>query len=179
MTAVVGLEHNGVVYIGADSAGTNSILQQTVRADEKVFANDEFVMGFTSSFRMGQLLRYRLSIPSRSESEQDDFRFMCTEFVDAVRQCLKDGGFASSDEGRDVGGTFLVGYRGSLYCVDSDFQVAKSTHPFMAIGCGDDLALGAMAASPYKDPLKRIQHALEIAEEFSAGVKGPFVVAQL
>ena len=62
MTCIVGLVHEGVVYIGGDSAGVAG-LSLTVRADEKVFQNGEFLMGFTTSFRMGQLLRYSLKPP--------------------------------------------------------------------------------------------------------------------
>ena len=61
MTCIVGLVHEGVVYIGGDSAGVGG-MSLTVRADEKVFQNGEFLMGFTTSFRMGQLLRYSLKL---------------------------------------------------------------------------------------------------------------------
>lgn len=176
MTAIVGLEHGGKVYIGADSAGTNGWLQQTIRADEKVFVTGEFVMGFCGSFRMGQLLRYKLNVPERVPSKDDDYAFMCTSFIDAVRQCLKDGGYAKEVHGVESGGTFLVGYNGTLYKVESDFQVGRSTVSYVAAGCGDDLALGAMAASALKDPTKRIEQALEIASRFSAGVGGPLKV---
>ena len=50
------------MYIGGDRAGVAG-LSLTVRADEKVFQNGEFLMGFTTSFRMGQLLRYSLKPP--------------------------------------------------------------------------------------------------------------------
>lgn len=51
MTCIVGLEHNGRVYIGADSAGVSG-WDLTVRADKKVFRNGSFLFGFTDSFRM-------------------------------------------------------------------------------------------------------------------------------
>ena len=38
MTCIVGLVHEGVVYIGGDSAGVGG-MSLTVRADEKVFQN--------------------------------------------------------------------------------------------------------------------------------------------
>ena len=64
MTCIVGLVHEGVVYIGGDSAGVAG-LSLVVRADEKVLRNGDFLMGFTTSFRMGQLLRYKLDPPRR------------------------------------------------------------------------------------------------------------------
>jgi ATP-dependent protease HslVU (ClpYQ) peptidase subunit len=178
VTAVVGLEHDGKVYIGADSAGTAG-WSQTVRADEKVFINGPFVIGFTTSFRMGQLLRYKLNVAEQAPSQTDNYRYMSTWFIDAVRTCLKDGGFAKINNGVEQGGTFLVGYRGALYCVGSDFQVGRSVEGFDAVGCGAELALGALAASALKDPTRRAEQALEVAARFSAGVAGPFKVVSL
>lgn len=174
MTCIAGLESGGKVYIGGDSAGVAG-LSMSVRADEKVFVNGPFIMGFTSSFRMGNLLRYSLKV-AEQDSTKTDHEFMCTWFVDAVRKCLKDGGFAEIDKGVERGGAFLVGYRGQLYQVDSDFQVGMTVAGYNAVGCGEDLAKGALTASSLKDPKARIEQALAAAEQHSAGVRGPFKV---
>src|SRR6476620_5754324 len=121
MTCIAGLVHNGNVYIGGDSAGVAGYAL-TVRADEKVFQNGDFLMGFTTSFRMGQLLRFKFKAPYH-KSEMDTYEYMVTEFVDAVRQCLKDGGYAQIKHGEETGGSFLVGYRGELFAIDGDYQV--------------------------------------------------------
>lgn len=180
MTCIVGLEHDGKVSIGGDSAGVNGWLQIRTRADEKVFVNGPMIFGFTSSFRMGQLLRYSLSVPEQLQS-QDDFAFMCTTFIDAVRKCLKDGGYARVKDGEDHGGVFMVGYRGKLYRIEDDFQVGRSTWKFEACGCGVDFAMGAMLMTMDLsiDPRDRITKALEAAAEFSAGVAPPFRVLTL
>lgn len=172
MTCVVGVEHDGRVWLGADSAGVSG-WSLTVRADEKVFRTGPFVMGFTSSFRMGQLLRYSFNPPKQAKS-QDDYEFMCTAFVDEVRRCLKDGGYMTTTNGNEAGGTFLVGYKGSLYAVHDDFQVARAACGFDAVGCGGELALGALHATAKTKPRPRLTAALRAAEAFSAGVSGPF-----
>ena len=107
MTCIVGLVHEGVVYIGGDSAGVGG-MSLTVRADEKVFQNGEFLMGFTTSFRMGQLLRYSLK-PPRRHPDDDIHQYMVVDFINAVRECLKSGGYASKKNDVESGGTFLVG----------------------------------------------------------------------
>ena len=81
------------------------------------------MFGFTTSFRMGQLIRYALE-PPEPEGELD--RFMSTAFVDAVRACLKDGGWARRDNEREEGGTFLVGVQGRLFAVHDDYQVDEA-----------------------------------------------------
>ncbi|MGG4462618.1 hypothetical protein ABEO79_00165 [Micromonospora provocatoris] len=179
MTCIVGLVHNNRVYIGGDSAGVGGY-SITTRADEKVFVKGEFVMGFTSSFRMGQLLRYKLNIPYH-KPEVDTFEYMVTEFVEAVRQCLKDGGFSRSNDGEEAGGTFLVGYRGELFVIFDDYQVGKSTLGYDAVGCGEDIAKGSLYSSidhtSFNEyPESRIIEALSASEQFNAGVRGPFKV---
>ncbi len=172
MTCIVGLEDKGVVYIGGDSAGVSG-LSITIRADEKVFTNGPFIMGFTTSFRMGQLLRYKFDAPNQANGI-DDMRYMVTTFIDAVRKCFFDNGFGSKEENQ--GGTFLVGYKGQLYSVQSDFQVAKHSAGYAAVGSGTDLALGAMFANVKLKPVERIKNALSAASAFNAGVTPPFVV---
>lgn len=177
MTCIVGLSDRGRVYMGGDSAGVDR-WDLTVRADPKVFQVGRVLMGFTTSFRMGQLLRYKLAVPQQ-EPECDDHRWLSTAFVDAVRQCLKDGGYATKDKEVEAGGTFLVGYRGRVYVVDYDYQVGQPMTGFAAVGCGAPVALGALYATESLEPASRVQKALEAAEQFSAGVRGPFVFATL
>jgi hypothetical protein len=55
MTCIVGIVENGKVYMGGDAAGVNGYSVR-VRKDPKLFKVGEFLFGYTSSFRMGQLL---------------------------------------------------------------------------------------------------------------------------
>ena len=174
MTAVAGLVHDGEVWIGADSAGVSGS-SLAVRADHKAFRNGPYVFGFTTSFRMGQLLRYRLDPPVPGWGE-DLHGFMCTAFADAVRDCLKAGGWAEKDKDREAGGNFLAGVNGRLFEVFSDYQVAEREDPFTATGCGEDFLLGSLHTTEGLGwpPEKRLLAALEAAERYSTGVQGPF-----
>lgn len=174
MTCIVAVTDGTRVTMGGDSAGVSG-WDMTVRADEKVFTIGPMVVGFTTSFRMGQLLRYRLKLPDHPDG-MADHEYLSTQFVDAVRTCLKEGGYARVDSNREEGGTFLVGYRGAIWQVASDFQVGRSQCEFDACGCGADYAIGALAILKGR-PRQRTERALEVAAQFSAGVRGPFVVA--
>ncbi len=176
MTCVIGLIEKGRIYMGADSAGVQGF-SLSIRADEKVFIKSDFIMGFTTSYRMGQLLRYNLQISPRPK-DLDVFEYMVTSFVEAVRKCLKDGGFAEKKDEKERGGTFLVGYQGKLFCIDSDYQVRENKFPYDAVGCGDDIAQGALFANEHLQPKERILQALEAAEQFSAGVRRPFKILE-
>jgi ATP-dependent protease HslVU (ClpYQ) peptidase subunit len=123
---------------------------------------------------MGQILGHSLKIPDRGSDSLE--AFMQTQFIDAVRACMKAGGYAKIESGVDHGGTFLVALEGRLFTVHSDFQVFESRDPYDAVGCGQDIALGAMYAtsmSHANKPRERIKLALDAAARFSAGVHGP------
>jgi ATP-dependent protease HslVU (ClpYQ) peptidase subunit len=177
MTCIVGLVHNGRVLIGADSAGVSG-WDVSIRADRKVFLNSGFIMGFSSSFRMGQLLAVKLS-PPRYHADTDLWRYMVGEFVEAARACLRAGGFSRVDNQVESGGDFLVGFRGRLFRVESDFQVGESVEGFDAIGAGQSYALGSLTETGHIDPGERVLRALRSAARFSLGVKGPFHVEEL
>lgn len=182
MTCIIGLVSGGRVYMGGDSAGVGGWYSLTVRSDPKVFVNKDFVMGFTTSFRMGQLLRFKF-VPPPVPEKKDPYAYMVTDFVEGVRTCLKTGGYLKKENDREEGGDFLVGWRGVLYRIEGDMQVGIAGEPFDAVGCGHDLAKGAVAAllttRMYNRPRQLITRALEITEQHSAGVRGPFVVEKV
>lgn len=172
MTCIVGLKHKNTIYLGGDSAGIDRTYL-TIRKDPKVFINGEFIIGFTDSFRMGQLLQYSLVVPKKPK-KQNTYSYMATTFIEAVRACLGTGGYTTVENNREIGGQFLVGFDNRLFTVESDFQVGESIHDFHAIGCGDDIALGSLYSTEGMDPKYRVTTALNAAQEFSAGVRAPF-----
>jgi ATP-dependent protease HslVU (ClpYQ) peptidase subunit len=177
MTCIVGIAYDGEVFMGADSAGVNGY-DRMLRGDPKLYRNGEFIIGFTSSFRMGQLLGMKFEPPVMAP-QTDVFRYMVTEFVESARSCLSSGGFAKKDNNVESGGDFLVGVRGRLFRIESDFQVAERLDGFDAIGCGAFYALGSLAETADLKPADRISHALSAAARFSVGVNSPFQFERL
>lgn len=171
MTAIVGLVHDGSVFIGADSAGVDN-WKLVSRADQKVFQKGEFIFGFTTSFRMGQLLRYSLELP-RYVEPRDIMDYMVLDFIREVRACMLLGGYLRKKDERERGGQFLVGFHGRLFNIDYDFHVGESHDNFDAVGCGSELCLGSLFTSS-GNPIPRIRKALQAAERYSTGVCGPF-----
>jgi len=172
MTCIVGYIDKEGVYIGGDSAAISSDdLTYNIRSDEKVFQKGDFIFGFSTSFRMGQLLKYKLRTPAHPKG-MDDHQYMATLFIDAVKKCFEDNDY--SDMMGEDGGCFIVGYQGKLYSVLPDYQVAAPKEHYTALGCGELIAMGAMYASTEKDPIKKIEIALNAAVTFSMGVKPPF-----
>jgi hypothetical protein len=181
MTCIVGMTVADGVLLGADSAAAAG-WDLTTRVAPKVFVNGPMVMGFTDSFRMGDLLEHVLVVPERPFGVTVD-RFLRTTFIDAVRACLADGGLAKKENGVEEGGQFLVGYEGRLFFIGSNYQVGENDQGYHAIGCGAAYALGALAAqarlvSMRSSFLERIEVALDVAGQFSAGVREPYRVVR-
>ena len=176
MTCVIGLRHGGRVYIGADSAAVQG---WSVRPSNvpKLFRNGPFLIAYTTSFRMGQLLHYELEVPK--QAGEDDRKFMVTKFAECTRKLLKERGFSKVDSNSEKGGQFLVGYNGALYTIHTDFQVAEVAEGLDSVGSGSDYALGAMVALEKLPPVRRIKKALQIAAHFNMGVCPPFHVKSL
>lgn len=177
MTCIVAIidQKSKTAIMGGDSAASSGN-SKFIRKDPKVFENGEFIFGCTDSFRMIQLLRYSLKIPEIKD--KDIFEFMCTDFIESVRKCFKEGGFLTTDKDEEIGGTFLVIYKDKLFKIDNDFQVAEYLDNVDAIGCGSDFALGALHA--LKDisiqPSEKIIKALTASEYYSLGVCKPFIL---
>lgn len=183
MTCVVGIEAEGVVYMGGDSALSDAD-SGCVRMieDPKVFvAGCLAVVGCCSSLRVLQALKYGFELPV-ARSGVDEMTYMVVDFVDAVRSTLQKKGTLKKELGVELHDShLLVGYRGRLYCVEEDFQVYRVTEPWQAIGSGADLALGSLhsTAGSLQSPCARIRMALEAAAAYNCAVRPPFHVVTL
>ncbi len=194
MTCIVAIADGKNVVMGADSAGVDG-RDLYLRADAKVFRRGEYLIGFTTSFRMGQILRYETELPDLPEDRGMESleRFFVTEFIPAVRRSFGEHGFAKtarfsspdkpgvSEDGQVVGGTFLVGAAGRIFEIRGDFQLGLSASPYSAVGAGAMPALGALRALEDLAELTlgdRVRRALETAEAYSTGVRGPFLLVK-
>ena len=179
MTCIVGLVENKCVYIGADSAGATSY-QITIHRDPKVFRAGDFLFGCATSFRLIQLLHYAL-VPPPYVPPIEVERYLIVDFIDALRTCLKEGGFAKREDEKEVGGTCLLGFQGRLFLIDSDYQVSESQDDYAAIGVADDVALGVLYAT--KDmgmpPKQRLNLALAASAHHNTDVRPPFIIEYL
>lgn len=175
MTCIVGVVNKTEVWLGGDSAGVSG-LDIKDHVDEKVFVKGKMIFGFTTSFRMGQILRYKFNIP-KHDDDCEILEYMTTVFIDSWRECLKIGGYNTTS---GEGGEFLIGYKGRLFHIFSDYQVSERREGYDACGCGESYALGSLFSTNNVFGTKnRIEKALKSASNFSAGVRGPFVIKRI
>jgi hypothetical protein len=171
MTCIVGIEHEGGALLACDSM-TSDHYSADVSAVPKLFRIGEYAFGFTSSWRMGDLLRYHLALPPVPRGRLH--RHITASVVPLIRACFKDGGFATTKEGAESGGTFLLAVRGHVYQITDDYQVGRSTWGYAAVGSGAVAARGALSALTEGDPRTRARAALVAAERHTAHVRRPW-----
>lgn len=177
MTCIIALKTEFGFVMGCDSAGTDMTTYGSITTP-KMFRLEEFVIGYTSSFRFGKLLQYSLSIPKR-EKDIDDDAYINGPFAEAVRICLADGGYTIIKDNSERGGFALVGYRGRVWDLQNDFSLVEYTTDVVAEGSGEVAAIAAATAlkrHTKKKPEEIVKAALQIVEDTILTVKGPFLV---
>jgi ATP-dependent protease HslVU (ClpYQ) peptidase subunit len=177
MTCIVGIILDKEVFMGGDSCGSN-YYTAGVQKNPKVFRKGELIMGYTTSFRMGQLLEFNLTVPVRPENISD-LVYIVEHLIPAIRACLKAGGFAEVQNNKEEGGQFLIGYRGGLYEIQNDYSALQSSLDYAAVGSGQQVALGALWATAGQDPESRIKTALHAAVAHTPYVREPFTIIKL
>lgn len=185
MTCIIGYEYDGDVYIGSDSAVSDSWTISSLAAKEKVFINGGIIWGCCGSPRVSQLLHYALEVPEVDE-DQSDMAYLVINLIDAIRNLLKEKGslYDSSDNHIQQlpWSALVIGYNGKIYVIDSDFQVSRSNDGFSCEGSGKEVAIGAMQILKNDNQLTaedKIKKALEASAHHTCFVRGPFHVLRL
>lgn len=168
------------IWMGGDSIAFSSY-EYSLIAQPKVFLKNNMIIGYTSSFRMGQILQYDFDIPKHS-SELSDNRYMVSVFIDKVIQTFEKKKYSKINNNQATGGIFLIGYNQKLYRVDSDFQVTEMLGNYNSVGCGEDFAKGAFWMIDQRkmrlEPRDKVYYSLKCASSFSL-VKEPFHILML
>ena len=173
MTVIVGIAEEGSVLLGCDSAGASP--QQTEIysiKNTKIFKAGPYALGFTTSYRLGQILRYETELPAPPPQENLD-RFMATAFVESIRRTLETHSFS---RGLGDHGSILVGVHGQLFTVGAEFQVLSEATSYAVVGSGRHAAYGALfALEGSKNTLRqKVEIALQAAQNFTTTVREPF-----
>jgi len=175
MTCIVGLKHENNIIIAADSAGSNNGFIDD-SGIEKIFSKSGYLIAYTTSFRMGQLLHHKIDLPKIPE--KITIEFMVNEFVESIRSGFKNHGFSEISNNVETGGNFLVGVPGKLFEIHSDYQV-KEINNFSCCGSGMYYAFGAMEALKDLPPITRVKNSIKIAEKYNPYVRSPVRVRMI
>lgn len=185
MTCIIGVEHDGVVYMGADSIGLNGWGKDVI-AQQKIFVRGNLIFACAGSPRMAQIIRYLTPINFLRQSAGDDEEYLVTHVIETIRMSLREHGYTSTENGQEQGASFLMGYNGKVYEVQNAYQLCRSSRKMCAMGVGDSYALGALYSTLNQFETwtetaitEAMKHAMATAETLCSGVAGPFFVEKL
>jgi ATP-dependent protease HslVU (ClpYQ) peptidase subunit len=174
-TCIVGIVHNGAVWLGCDSMASGEYVKSTMVAP-KVFRCGDMLIGLCGTVRGRDIIEFMVP-PERAEAMTCDREYIVRSFVPALRQSLRDAGYLTVDDGVETFDCLLlIAYRSRLFMVGDDFYVME--HKEWSVGSGSEYALGSLFSTS-GDPQKRIRTALQAACEFSPSCGPPFVLEKL
>ncbi len=175
MTCIIGYADGINVYMVGDKAavvnGYADIIKGSKVFQKRTSCGVDVLIGYTHSFRMGQVLEYSLKLPPLDDKWLQNY--LCTDFVGVLHDAFKEAKIAEDDKGVLSGGTFLIGLKGRLFGVYSDFSVIEVSEKYNAVGCGCWEALSVMAALDSLEihPEKALPKALFSVAKYNTGVK--------
>lgn len=177
MTVLVGLIHNGVAWLGADSSEFDGTLNVT--DSPKVWLSGAFALGFTGSTREQNILQHRVELPEFDLEADDVRRWLVVDFADAIRAARTASGYERKDNGNETGPGLLIGHAGRLFDMYSDYAVSER-FDYTVNGCGRGYARGSLhtSAKVWKSPHKRITAALEAACDADPYCAPPFTIVK-
>ena len=189
MTCIVWVVANWKVFIGWDTQGTDDEYSKDIRMDEKVFRNGEFIIWFSGSYRVGQILRYCLDFtldPTEKEKIEKDFMsYMCCDFVTHVRDSLEKNLYSDAKKDKKVWEmSILIWYKNKLVQICEDFQVWECKNPFDSVWCWVAFAKWILYEKMMNSKLKwwddfikkQIQQTIEYVSTLSAWVWGDITI---
>lgn len=175
MTCIVAIEDNNKVIMGGDRLGSNGYTGAPV-SESKVFKKGGVMIGYTSSFRMGQLLQHALEIPALPAEINLD-KWVAIDFMQAIRKAYKDNGWDKEKDGAAEGGSFLLAIGNRCYEIQDDYSYIRHISGEYAVGSGKHYALGSLRSTRGRaTATKRIIESLETAAEYVVSVSAPFDV---
>lgn len=173
MTCIIGMCLGGSVYVAADRMASNGFTKFLVDRP-KVFRKGDFVIGYTTSFKMGQLLEFEWNPPARLVSDTDE-EFIYCKVVKSFEMLFKSLDHGSKSGSHYETGEFLFAYQGKLYKHHPQGFITSSEA--MACGAGEyhavaiiDTLLTHTELSPsemFRETMRRVSRYVEgVSEDF-------------
>ncbi len=181
MTCIVGMAVGGKLYMGGDSctADVEGSMEKSIRKDAKVFETRDMLIGYSGSWRFGQIIRWIFDPPAQ-KTDQEDLEYLVTDWVAELKKTCNAEGYSKIENNEEtMESTALLGYKGKLYVLDGDWNIGEPAEDYAALGAGSAVAMGAMfatfKASKSMTPKARLEVALQAASEYIVGISPPYI----
>ena len=179
MTSIVGLNSTYKTWLAGDSAATDDDSIE-IRSESKVWQAGDWVFGSCPSFRLIQVLKFKLDtnsfLPDPADTLVED---IVNEFIPALRNIIVDTAVDTED-----GWAILLGGSGKLWHIQDDYSVSQVVR-YTAIGSGSPYALGVLhyvyegqASEITMSPYVIVRAASRAAGAYCTSVSPPYTVVK-
>lgn len=173
MTVIAGVAHQGRVYLAADSCWSSTYMVATQSRPKVRRVREDVVIGTTGVVRFSDVVLTKLDMSGCPAAEDIDYWI-----ADTARRLCADNGVSLNRDGQNYDvGEIVVGHRGQLSRIDSNFGVLRTRAAYIAAGSGAETANGAMwtaTRAPNWSPREVLRAAVRAAAAHCPSVRGPF-----
>ena len=169
MSCVVAITDGKHVWMGADSAVTDTSGEITELATKKIVRRGGLMIGYTGDLRAYRVLKFGEGFPRRKKDEDAE------HFVARFLEWLERVG-----NGDKLDNDLIVAVGGRLF-LSGGYSMCETQKPYQAIGSGSAYAIAVLEYeyADGEDPKQLILDALEVAARRSVGVRPPFYVEKV
>ena len=177
MTCILATIHNNKVHMIGDMCGSNGFTHKNYTKNVKVFTNKDFLVGYTTCYRMGQILQYSWEPPVKSLDYSDDV-YIYKHIVNSLKAVFEANGFGCKNGISFSGGNFLLGWKGRIFEMQDNISILEHEQ-FASVGCGEYFAEASMATQTeldinLDDPEKFLSTALRVTSGLVTGVSSEY-----
>ncbi len=184
MSVIVAIKQNNKVYIGADSQVTRGGTRSTLKNPNnykiwKVRGVDHCLMGHVGVLRDANVVRLMDGLVTDYEAYKNliNYELVVQKIVPDIYDALKQRGFISFDEqNSSINSRFIFAYKDQLFVIGSDASVIE-VDDYVAIGSGEDQAIGSLLSTENEEPKTRILKAIKASAVSDIYVDYPIIIS--
>lgn len=183
MSVVVAIKKGDKVYVGADSQVTRGGTRATLKNSNnykiwKVRGARNCLMAHVGTVRDANIIRLMDGLVTDYEMFKGyiDYEFVVKKVVPAIFSELKQAGYLKDDQFIDhMESRYLFIYKDQLYTINTDGCVLE-VDDYVAIGSGEDQAIGSLLSTEGEDPQTRIIKAIKASAASDIYVDYPIIL---
>jgi len=174
MTCIIGLEQDGVVYVGADSFIGDDETRSEQATNPKIFQKNGMLIACSGCLRAIQIVEHLLKLDNPKKFDE---QYIIENIAEKIRLKFKDIDYVGTQENyQKLPTSFLIAYKDKMFTIEGNYALTRAKDGILCLGAGSEFAYGAMKALKNLKPEKRIKKSLKITSYYSNYVIAPFII---
>jgi hypothetical protein len=170
VTLIIAVKTSDGVIIQGDKNGFSGWGEVSRRHDAKVFIKGAWGIGFTTSYRMGQILRDKLT----GDIAKGGMEAAAFALVEEARAELEKNHYSKLENNQAEGGTWIATEGSHIICIQDDYAYNVVADDYCCVGCGARYASAIMEYTKKEDALTRLDAAYKITIRLNTFVGGGY-----